>query len=1251
MQNPDNLGPYRLLEALGKGGMGVVYRGVPPDGGPHVAVKTVQLVDRRRMDCIRREIHALQRIDHPGVVRILDQGVDGGVPWYAMELMEGRSLRDWFRGVWANVLGVSSLSPSALGASTASAEMGAVLEEFAASNSDADERLIAVERRPWAGNSQLDEMLWIIAQLCRTLAYLHGLGIVHGDLKPDNIFLRAGQAPVLVDFGLVSSFGGRRSREVIDTSGYRAGTYAYMSPEQIRGDLVDARTDLYALGVMLYEAVVGRLPFLKGSLLVMHQHLTAAPPAPSRWVNGLPVELEGLILALMAKRPQQRPGHADDVASRLEGFVGRSAPVGPAPRPYLYRAGFAGRDVTMQALLERYPDGGRAGGVILIGGESGVGKTRFAMEFARRLSLPRLDVITSECSPLGVERGAPLHPLLPLLTAVADQCWEGGHEETDRLLGVRGKRLGRLAPALLKVPGMSAYREPPTVSDEVARQQLMNDLTETLEAYARDRSVVLVMDDVQWADALTRVFLRSLDPVALHLAGVLVVLTYRLEEAHEDLNALISKAGVQSVRLERLEQRAVGQIVADMLALKTAPEPFVEFVTTESEGNPFFVAEYLRAAVDEGFVRRDGMGRWQLPSRRGQRLEALSVPGGIQELVGRRLDRLSARAQAMLARASVLGREFQAELLFDLANLDEVERFEVMEELITAHIFEEDRPGHVRFLHDKLREGGYARLTGGLRVELHGRAAEAIESRYRGTVELVQRYPELVHHWRIAERPRKLVETLERAAFAAMDTLAFADALRYLEEALELPESSIRVGARRRARWARRAGHAAFSVGDIAAADRLTTLALQLLGHRLPRSQAGWGLQLGREVVRQAIHRAGLGQVRRDLEEQDQEDLREAALAAALLAERFYFQNDAPALFSCALLSVNLGESTGYEEREGTPYAWIGYAAGSARLHGWARWYFDRGVECSVLARDTHAQSFCRILEAVYATGFARFDQGRRALNEAQARVDAPNDPQNHELIETVWGHIEYYTGLFDASRVRYERVLEAARRRENAQHTSWGLFSIARSLIRLGRFAEAQALLHDAYDLVEKLGDRASAIIVAGLLAEASLRLGEDADARTAANQAFELMSTSSPTAFSTLDGYWGTALTYLDLWQRKDDSGGELARRAKECGRAMTRLGWMFPLARPAALLYEGEILRVEGRELRAVKLFQQSAQLAQGLGMPFHAAMAEVSLGRSTQLSSAARDGHLASCWRTFAELGCVYHVRLVESLHRT
>jgi serine/threonine-protein kinase len=256
------VGKYKLKAILGQGGYGDVHLGVPL-AGPRVAVKILNANASRDADTVtrfKREADTAQRLEHPHIIRILDVGSSRGRHYIVMELVRGGSLR----------------------------------------------RMLERETTPPG------KVLSVLAEVATALAFAHDLGVVHRDVKPENVLLtRAGRAKV-ADFGLARAI----DQSSLTTEGRIVGTAIYMSPEQVRGQRATAASDVYAMGVMLYEAITGGRPFNADSQLgYLYQHAEVAPPRPV--IRGrYPASLAALALACLAKDPADRPTMAE-VAARI----------------------------------------------------------------------------------------------------------------------------------------------------------------------------------------------------------------------------------------------------------------------------------------------------------------------------------------------------------------------------------------------------------------------------------------------------------------------------------------------------------------------------------------------------------------------------------------------------------------------------------------------------------------------------------------------------------------------------------------------------------------------------------------------------------------------------------------------------------------------------------------------------------------------------------------------------------------------
>ncbi len=801
-------GPYEILEPLGRGGMGVVYRARHRTTGRVAALKTVRLPDARLLESIRREILALSRIRHPGVVRILEEGVCEGIPWYAMELLRGHGLRRWMAGLHA---GLARRVPSDISTPCQKSPPLPWWTVTLATSSDPEKTVDECGKTapgPAAEPTELSAVrrhgllpvLTMVRRLCLALAFVHGEGLVHRDLKPDNIVIGPGDAPVLVDFGLVSPFVGEASREALHVQSEFVGTPEYVAPEQIQGGFIDARADLYALGCVLYELVTGRVPFQGRSPLHLTQaHLAETPKPPSRWAPDLPRALEELIFGLLEKRPRDRIGFAIDVAAALArlGAAVEPGANSPPPRPYLYRAEFAGRKRPMTALkrhLERLDTG--KGALIFVGGESGVGKTRLAMEFGRMASRLGTRVLTGQCAAFApdssetLQGSPPLQALAGPLQNIIDHCRESGPWKADMIFGEGRGVLASYVPSLRDLPGRQPATEPAELPHKAAHFRLMNGLTELFRSFASDRKLLLILDDLQWADELTLHWLEHLVRTdSLEKLPLLLIGTYRKEGVPRRLDLLRNAAGVHTDNLPRLDEEATGEIVADMLAMTRPPRLFVRFLQRRSLGNPFFVSAYLHVALAKGVLWRDEAGAWQVAEPRRQFAdqaiyESLPVPCLLEELVEHQFAALSSDARILLDAAAVLGRKVDFSLLPPVSGLTPTSVVEAVLELRGRHILEEAEGANLQFVHDHFREIAYAGLDDTRKGTAHFAAAKAMEETLAHDTPGV--VVEIAQHWEKAGKAenaaRRYLEAGQRARFG----FALEDAARFYRRALEL---------------------------------------------------------------------------------------------------------------------------------------------------------------------------------------------------------------------------------------------------------------------------------------------------------------------------------------------------------------------------------------------------------------------------------------------------------------------------------
>jgi serine/threonine protein kinase len=281
------VGSYRVVAAIGAGGMGQVYEAVHPEISTRVAIKVLR-PDRVSLTLVQRffvEARAVARIGHPNIVRVIDlDSLEDGSPFIVMELLHGETL-------------------------------GARLEE----------------RGPLA----LSELVHVGGALCDALSAAHAAGVIHRDIKPDNLLLTREGAVKVLDFGIAKLQHDPQAGVPLTVTGAVLGTPAFMAPEQVAAQTVDARADLYAAGALLYAAATGRPPFEgDNKIAVMEQHLRAEPVSPRVLRPELSPALERAILRALAKRPADRPASAAELAAELRAAL-PSASTAIAPPPTL----------------------------------------------------------------------------------------------------------------------------------------------------------------------------------------------------------------------------------------------------------------------------------------------------------------------------------------------------------------------------------------------------------------------------------------------------------------------------------------------------------------------------------------------------------------------------------------------------------------------------------------------------------------------------------------------------------------------------------------------------------------------------------------------------------------------------------------------------------------------------------------------------------------------------------------------------
>ncbi len=572
------VGQYQVTGLLGVGGMGDVYAAIS-EHSSKVALKTLSNIAPERVLLFKNEFRYVADLSHPNLVPLYELNCDGDLWFFTMELVDGVTLMDWLIE-----------SPGDKGEVTTSLQAAATLAATPRSRSGARDDQPRPGQRPTTEVvCNLARLVPALAQLLDALEYLHQHGIVHQDLKPSNVLVRADGVVRLLDFGVASRIGHNMALRGVATV---VGTPAYMSPEQWRGLPATPSSDLFSLGCMLFQLLTGELPF--GATFDQGQ------PAPrvEGWVTGVPAAVADLCHRLMARAPGDRPSIAE-VRAAL-GLESAHSAVGAAATTR-----FVGRRQEREVLaqtLRRVREG--ASVVVQVTGLSGVGKSALLRSFFGELrGQGDVVVLRGRC----YEReSVPYKAFDGMLEELAARLSLLGDDELTRLLPVWIAELAQVFPVLAQSPAVAARltgAEP--VSAVELRRRALAALRQLLGNLAAQQPLVLEVDDLQWVDAdSAALLLKMLEAPTPHL---MLALSFRPREAavNPALTPYLQRlGGLPAARVVAIDVGPLGAAETTELARQTLqslglPETLVPMITAESAGIPFFVEELAHAVAQQ----------------------------------------------------------------------------------------------------------------------------------------------------------------------------------------------------------------------------------------------------------------------------------------------------------------------------------------------------------------------------------------------------------------------------------------------------------------------------------------------------------------------------------------------------------------------------------------------------------------------------------------------------------------------------
>ena len=697
-------GRYHLHEKLGEGGMGIVYRATDRLTGETVALKQIYLSDNLKVNdslatgateddlrlALAREFQILAGLRHPHIISVLDYGFDEARrPFFTMTYLP---------------------------------EPQTILEA--------------------AQNAPFERKIELIQQLLQALAYLHRRGVLHRDLKPDNVLVSAGVVRLL-DFGL-SATG--------QLDGRSAGTPLYMAPELFNQSAAHPTADLYAVGVIGYQLLTGEHPFAPFDFDFLDRVARSEPD----W-GQVDERVRPLLDQLLAKTPAARLATAPDALALLaEALNQPTLPETAAIREsYLQAAKFVGREAELARLTAALLQAGRgAGSTWLIGGESGVGKSRLLSELRTVALVNGFLVIQGQAERDG---GIPY------------QIWREPVRRLVLTTDLSDVEAGILKEFIPDLPQLLARAIPdaPTLTGSAYYERLLFTI---LAVFRRQQTpMLLLVEDLHWTQE-SLIWLKTLSQMVKRLS-LLIVGTYRDDE-RPNLPTLLLQP--QVIKLPRLNTADIASLTEAMLGPAGKEPALLHLLQQETEGNAFFMVEVMRVlATEAGDLSQ--VGQMTLPQA--------VLAGGVQEVLQRRIARMPEWGRPLLQLAAVYGRQIDLHVLAALAPHTQLSPWLTMGAEVALFDVQEDQ---WRFSHDKLREAVLADLPPAAHKTLHRQVAEAIEQVYPDDE---TRSAQLMEHWRntddIAKELPYILQFVQQVSYSRRD---FQYALELIARGLTLAE-------------------------------------------------------------------------------------------------------------------------------------------------------------------------------------------------------------------------------------------------------------------------------------------------------------------------------------------------------------------------------------------------------------------------------------------------------------------------------
>ncbi len=700
----EKLMKYNILEKIGSGGMGEVYKGFDTVLERYVAIKLLHNSLSKNKQNIERllvEARAAARLIHPNVVTIYDVGQNEYGHYIIMEYVEGASLSEMIY-------------------------------------------------RDGPLNLELSKK--IIIQILKALGLAHKKGIYHRDIKAENILITEEKDAKVLDFGIAKI--GQNSKA--DSEQEVLGTIEYMAPEQMLGEAVDHRSDIYSAGILLYQMLTKRMPYNgKNSVDILFKKLNEEPVVPSYYNKYIPKYVDDAIITALNYDREKRWQSGEDMIEALKTRLNAKTATADdfwsaSHTPFFekedeeadytnaqFRPVFIGRDEEFKKLITAYNKTiNELGQTVILAGEAGIGKSTLATQFRNYLEHQETWVLQSACL---YQEG--MDAYLPYIEALRAFLSHDNSRLSEAQRNELKKMIRQNVPILTKFTERfktTFISQTSGTGEDEANQNtnLFEDIFQLLSMLSELRPTIVIIDDLQWADEsslkLFHYLARKIENKRILLFGILRSDHYDLQENGKpkkivDILARMRREYLfEEIKVKRFNRRDSDLLIDKLLENSAFSEEFYEGIYRETKGNPFFLIETLKNLKEKGHIFING-DIW-VDKKIDFKLE---VPDRVEDIFVRRLSAISQEDREILQVASVFGYKFDPALLAYMMEWKKINLLKRLQKIENDHQVITNSESQYQFEHPMLGDLLYSEIPSALLREYHLMLAEKLEEMHR----------------------------------------------------------------------------------------------------------------------------------------------------------------------------------------------------------------------------------------------------------------------------------------------------------------------------------------------------------------------------------------------------------------------------------------------------------------------------------------------------------------------------------------